>query len=151
MEHLFDISLQQEVNRGIAEDLNLESIDKEELYVSQKLFSKVSKYLERMPQAVRCSEICEEGWFNKKESYIRKRLKHKRKEGKYCLGISNLHRSFNGKRISRYLLYWLNERDIYYINKELPLEPAGEMAPIDTLSNLYQIIDMDIDKPIRKG
>ena len=124
---------------------------KENLYVSVKLLVQISKYLEREPGLLRCDEICEEGWFNKKESYIQKRLKHKRKEGKYCLGISNLCRSFNGKRITRYQLFWLYERDVYFINKGLNLEPNGEVVPTDTLTNLYNIINIDKPEGNKKG
>jgi len=125
--------------------------DRDNLYVSTKLIAKISKYLERTPSVIRCSEICEEGWFNKKESYIRKRLRYNRKEGKYQLGISNLYRSFDGKRISRYLLYWLHDRDICYINKNMPLKAEGEIVPTETLINLYHIVDLDQYEIQRKG
>lgn len=156
VENLLDILLQkEEAYRKEADAIDPETIgnirDKENLYISKKLFNKVSKYLERVPQAIRCSEIYEKGWFNKKESYIRKRLKHNRKEGIYQLGISNLYRSYNGKRVSRYHLYWLYDRDIYYINKELPLEPTGETISFDALPYFYRILNIDIDEHDRKG
>ncbi|MBE3101347.1 MAG: hypothetical protein IMZ47_03650 [Firmicutes bacterium] len=134
MEHQFNTLMQ---------NYEENSIDKENLYISEKLLIKISKYLEKEPTLLRCDEVCEEGWFNKKESYIKKRLKHKRDEGKYHLGISNIYRSFNGKRITRYLLFWLYERDVYYINQELDIEPYGEAIPMDALTNLYHIINID--------
>lgn len=124
---------------------------KENLYISEKLLVKISKYLEREPGMLRCDEAWEEGWFNKKESYIQKRLKHRRNEGRYLLGISNICRSFNGKRITRYQLFWLYERDVYYINKGLSLEPNGEVVPMDTLPNLYHIINIDKLEENKKG
>lgn len=136
----------------IDSDVNVESSSyKENLYVSKKLFVKISKYLEKEPGVLRCDEVWEEGWFNKKESYIRKRLKHRRNEGRYFLGISHLCRSFNGKRITRYQLFWLYERDVYYINKGLDLEPSSEVVPVDTLPNLYNIINIDKPEEQKKG
>lgn len=124
---------------------------KENLYVSRKLLAKISKYLEKEPSVLRCDEVWEEGWFNKKESYIQKRLKHRRNEGRYFLGISHLCRSFNGKRITRYQLFWLYERDVYYINKGLDLEPSGEVVPVGALQNLYRIINIDKAEEQKKG
>lgn len=156
MEHLFENLLtegESDENKAVHFDPGyLSSInDREILYISKKQFLRISRYLERVPQFLRCSEVYEEGWFNKKESYIRKRLKHNRKEGKYQLGISSLYRSFNGKRISRYLLYWLYDRDIYYINMGLPLEPAGEMVSTSALPHIFRIIDTDNEVQSRKG
>jgi hypothetical protein len=124
---------------------------REDLYVSEKLLIKISKYLEREPQVLRCEEINEEGWFNKKESYIQKRLRHKRSEARYHLGISNIYRSYNGKRITKYQLLWLYERDVFYINKGLELEPGGEFVPMDTLTNLYNVIYIDKEENNKKG
>jgi len=156
VKHLFHLLLQEGVsNSNKIEHFDPGSLDdakgKENLYISRDQFFRISKYLEQEPKVLRCSEVCEDGWFNKKESYIRKRLKYNRKEGKYQLGISNLYRSFNGKRISRYLLYWLYDRDIYYINMGLPLEPSGEMVPTDALPHLYRIIETDKEELSRKG
>ena len=151
MEHLFQSLIRngegctERASSGEASGPMGDSSYKENFYVSVKLLTQISKYLEREPGLLRCDEVWETGWFNKKESYIRKRLKHKRKEGIYCLGISNLCRSFNGERITRYQLFWLYERDVYFINKGLPPEPKGEAVPMDTLTNLYNVID--IDKP----
>jgi hypothetical protein len=140
VEHFFSaLNRNNEIDLDAASKVN----DKDNLYVSKKVIDKISKYLERTPPVLRCSEISEEGWFNKKESYIRKRLRYNRKEGRYQLGISNLYRSFDGKRISRYLLYWLYDRDICHINNNMPLEPEGETVPTDTITRLYQIVDVD--------
>ena len=148
MKYLFDIAQEESGEDSQCEECSIsEPFDhKENLYVSKKVFSKISRCLERIPEAVRHSEVCEDGWFNKKESYIRKRLKHKRKEGKYCLGISNLYRSFNGKRISRYQLYWLYERDVYYINKGLALKSADKVIPTDIVSRMFSIINIDLEE-----
>ncbi|HHY83563.1 MAG TPA: hypothetical protein GX505_12945 [Clostridiales bacterium] len=151
MDHLFEFLLQGNKNDDSCDKLSVEGTGiskkskaaREKLYVSEKLFVKISKYLERKPQMLRCNEVCEDGWFNKKESYVQKRLKHKRKEGKYCLGISDIYRSYNGHRITRYQLYWLYERDVFYINKGIPLEPSSEVVAADTLPYQYDIVNMD--------
>lgn len=117
--------------------------EKEKLYFSEKLLGKISKYLEKEPLILRSAEIHEEGWFNKKESYIRKRLKHKRSDGVYYLAISSVYRSYKGKRVTRYTLYWLNERDVFFINKSLDFEPEGEQVSIGSLKNEFHIINID--------
>lgn len=122
--------------------------DRDILYVSEKLLSKISKYLEKEPGLIRCDEISEDGWFNKKESYIQKRLKHRRNEGKFCLGINGIYRSFNGRRVTKYRLYWLYERDVYFINKDIAMEPGGETVPTGTLGVLYKVVNVD---EIKKG
>lgn len=58
------------LNRNNEIDLDAASKvnDKDNLYVSKKVIDKISKYLERTPPVLRCSEISEEGWFNKRRA-----------------------------------------------------------------------------------
>lgn len=116
---------------------------KEKLYYSEKLLCKISKYLQKEPLVLRSAEVQEEGWFNKKESYVRKRLKHKRAEGKYYLAMGSVYRSYMGQRMTRYILYWLNERDVFYINQNLDYEPEGEPVRIADLKEQYHLINVD--------
>lgn len=150
MEHLFDFLLQDNTN-GSYDESPVEEYgfpeeckeSREKLYISERLLAKISKYLEQKPQKLRCNEVFEDGWFNKKESYVHKRLKYRRNEGKYCLGISEIYRSYNGHRITRYRMYWLYDRDVYFINKGMPFEPGGDMVDTDTLPLKYEIINLD--------
>jgi len=115
----------------------------EELYISVKMLDKICRFLEKEPKALRMSAISEEGWFNKKESYVRKRLKYIKREGKFYLAISDIHRSFNGKRVTKYLVYWLSDKDISHINNQKEAEMKGEFVPLETLQTLYKVIPVD--------
>ena len=79
MEHLLGFLLQNNTNGfndvSPAQAYGFPEVCKdsrEKLYVSERLFAKISKYLEQRPQMLRCNEVYEDGWFNKKESCTEK-------------------------------------------------------------------------------
>jgi len=40
-------------------------------------------------------------------------------------------------------MYWLYDRDVYFINKGMPFEPDGEMVEADILPLKYEIVNLD--------
>jgi len=119
------------------------STEKPTFYIYKPVFEKISIYLQREPIYVRCESVYEDGWFNRKESYMCKRMKYDRKKGQYIFGISDIYRSYNGRRITKYTKYWVTEKDIYYINNRMELPSQEQLISVRKLRDQYQEVYLE--------
>ena len=140
VEHFFSaLNRNNEIDLDAASKVN----DKDNLYVSKRSLIRFQSTWKEHHQCFDAVKSVKRDGLIKRRATFESALDIIEKEGRYQLGISNLYRSFDGKRISRYLLYWLYDRDICHINNNMPLEPEGETVPTDTITRLYQIVDVD--------